>query len=195
MPPRTKDPKLTFWVLGTFFVMLVLAIFHQQVNPWLAYIRPDVLNGQVWRLVTCHFVHLNLNHFLLDGSGFLLVWWIFRDVLTRQLFWLWAGISAPLCGLMLLLDSSLYSYVGISGILHGWLIIALLAGWKQNKLLHTLALVVVATKLVYEQSPFYNDEYLNGLIHGQVYATAHLDGSVIAIGIMAGVWLWQKPAR
>ena len=182
--PHAKDPKLGFWVIGLFFLMLVLALLHPWVNPWLAYNRSAVLDGQLWRLVSCHFVHLNLNHFLLDGAGFVLVWWIFQDVLTRRLLWLWLGVSAPVCGLLLLLDSSLSGYVGLSGILHGWLVIALLLGWRSSPLLHSTALLLVTGKLIYEQTPFYDANYLGHLIHGSVYPLAHLYGALIGLGLV-----------
>jgi rhomboid family GlyGly-CTERM serine protease len=189
---QAKDPRLARWVFGLFAIMLVLALAHSWVNPWLAYDRNAVLDGQLWRLLTCHFVHLNLNHFLLDGSGFLLVWWVFQDVLTRRLLAWWLGISAPICGLLLLADPGLQGYVGLSGLLHGWLVIALLAGWRTAPWLHSLALLLVAGKLAYEQSRFYDADYLGNLIHGSVYASAHLDGALTGLGIMLllGGWRW-----
>ena len=181
---QAKDPRLARWVFGLFVLMLALALAHQWVNPWLAYDREAILNGQLWRLLSCHFVHLNLNHFLLDGSGFLLIWWIFQDVLTRKLLWLWLGVSAPVCGLLLLLDPNLHGYVGLSGILHGWLVIALLLGWRSAPLLHSAALLLVTGKLIYEQTGFYDADYLGHLIHGSVYPLAHLYGALTGLGLV-----------
>lgn len=189
-----KDPALGGWVIGLSLLMLVLAICHDSVNPWLGYDRLAVLDGQVWRLLTCHFVHLNLNHFLLDDAGFLLVWWIFRDVLTRRLLWWWLAISTPVCGLVLLADSSLYGYVGLSGILHGWLVIALVAGWRTSPLLHGGMLAALAAKLLYEQTPAYDIGYLAHLIHGNVYPLAHLEGALAGLCIALVLCVCRKPA-
>lgn len=173
------------YAIGMSLVMLLLAYFHQQVNPLLAYQREAILDGQLWRLFTAHFVHLNLNHFLLDAAGFLLVCWIFDDVLNSKLLAIWALVSAPLSSLLFLFDGQLHGYVGISGILHGWLVIALIRGLRTNPWLHGIALTLVAAKLAYEQSPFYDAGYLADLIHGQVYATAHLCGALI--GVLIGL--------
>lgn len=193
-PLSSKDPALGGWVVGLSLLMLLLAICHDSVNPWLGYDREAVLDGQLWRLLTCHFVHLNLNHFLLDDAGFLLVWWIFRDVLTRRLLWWWLAVSTPVCGLVLLADSSLYGYVGLSGILHGWLVIALVAGWRTSPLLHGGMLTALVAKLLYEQTPFYNAHYLDHLINGYVYPLAHLEGALTGLCIALVLCLCREPA-
>lgn len=164
-------------------IMLLLALFDAHILPYLAYDREAVLKGQLWRLVTAHFVHLNFNHFLLDSAGFVLVSWFFRDVLNTKLLLLWLGISAPLCGALLTLDSQLTGYVGLSGILHGWLVIALVVGFRTAPLLHSLAIAVITIKLVYEQTAFYDAHYLADTIGGYVYALAHLYGAVIGLFI------------
>lgn len=178
--------------MGLSVAMLLLALFHTQVNPQLAYNRDAVLAGQWWRLISCHFVYLNVNHFLLDGGGFLLITYIFRDLLTARLLWLWLAMSAPLCGLALLLDPTLTGYVGLSGILHGWLVIALLLGCRQMPLLHATALLVVAAKLIYEQSSFYDTNYLHNLIGAPVYPAAHLYGALI--GLVIGLACLTRPS-
>jgi rhomboid family GlyGly-CTERM serine protease len=177
--------KLWCGVIAMTSIMLVLVICHHWVNPWLAFDRNAILHGQIWRLATCHFVHLNLNHFLLDGSGFLLVTLVFQDVLSARLLAIWALVSAPLCGLLLLLDPGLHGYVGLSGILHGWLVIGLVIGFRTAPVLHSIALVLVAAKLLYEHTSLYNAGYLDGLIHGPVYPTAHLYGALV--GLLIGL--------
>lgn len=172
-------------------VMLLLALGHEQVNPWLAYNREAVMNGQLWRLISAHFVHLNLNHFLLDGAGFVLVSWFFHDVLNNRILLLWLAISAPVCGVLLLLDSQLTGYVGLSGILHGWLVIALVLGFRTGPFLHGLALLILTAKLIHEQTPFYDAGYLADTINGEVYALAHLAGALVGLLIAAGLLLHQ----
>lgn len=183
-------------VIGLSLAMLLLAIFHQQVNPQLAYHRQAVLAGQWWRLISCHFVYLNLDHYLLDGAGFLLITYIFRDLLTARLLWIWLAISAPICGLLLLLDPTLVGYVGLSGILHGWLVIALLLGIREMPFLHTVALLAIAAKLIYEQSPGYDAYYLDSVIAAPVYPNAHLYGALIGLAIgLVCLWLQQRAPR
>lgn len=179
----TNQQKLWVYTLTLTCIMLVIAVFPQSLDPLLAYRRDAVLNGQLWRLVSCHFVHLNSYHFLLDGAGFLLITFIFQDLLTPRHLITWLLVSAPLCGLMLLLDPHLYSYVGLSGILHGWLVLALIVGFRDAPKLHAAILAAIVIKLIYEQTSLYNADYLNQLINGYVYPLAHLYGAVIGLAL------------
>src|SRR6185369_4054684 len=51
----------------------------------LRYDRMAIAAGEWWRLITAHFVHIDLEHTLLNVMGFVLMWAIFaRDFSPRQ---------------------------------------------------------------------------------------------------------------
>lgn len=184
---HTADPLLRRHVLALALVLAVLGLAHEWVNPWLNYQRSAVLDGQIWRLVTAHLVHLNAWHMVMNLTGLLLCWFFFTDLLTRRLLWLWLGVSAPVVGLAFLgLDAELTRYVGLSGLLHGLLVLLLVLGWRGNPVLHSLVLVVVAGRLFWEQRPDYDTEYLQSFIDGSVYVNAHLYGALIGLVLAAG---------
>ncbi len=184
---HTADPLLRRHVLTLAAVLAVLGLAHEWVNPWLNYQRSAVLDGQIWRLVTAHLVHLNAWHMVMNLTGLLLCWFFFTDLLTRRLLWLWLGVSAPVVGLAFLgLDAELTRYVGLSGLLHGLLVLLLVLGWRGNPVLHSLVLVVVAGRLFWEQRPDYDTEYLQSFIDGSVYVNAHLYGALIGLVLAAG---------
>ncbi len=183
MQPRDKKLRPQFIAFAV--VLAVLGFAYQWVNPWLAFDRVAIEGGQVWRIFTCHLVHLNHWHLLLNLSGLLLCGYFFEDLLDRFRFWSWLLFCAMTSGLALyLIDGQLTHYVGLSGILHGLLILCLLLGWRGNPVLHSVVLAVIVGRLVSEHMPGYDVDYLQSWINGRVYVNAHLYGAI------SGVVLW-----
>lgn len=188
MPMAAADSKLKWHVLAMAMLMLVLGLAHEWVNPWLRYDRDAIAAGQVWRLITCHLVHLNVWHMAMNLAGFLLCCFFFNDLLTRRTLWLWFLPSSVAVGCAFyVVDDGLGWYVGLSGILHGLFILCLLLGWRGNPKLHSLVLALIVGRLVWEQMPGYDVEYLRGVINGRVYVNAHLYGSIA--GALTGIGL------
>lgn len=192
---RTADPALRWHILGLAALMLVLGLFHDVLNPLLEYRRSAIADGQWWRLVSGHLMHLNLWHLGLNLSGFLLCWYFFPDILTRRRLWLWLLVSIPWVSAgFWFLDQELQGYVGLSGILHGLLVMCLVGGWRSHPGLHSLVLLVVAGRLCWEQMPGYDVDYLRHFISGSVHVNAHLYGALIG-AVLGGVVAWQERRR
>jgi rhomboid family GlyGly-CTERM serine protease len=189
---RTADPTLRWHILALALLMLGLGLFHESVNPWLEYQRDAIAAGQWWRLVSGHFVHMNLWHLGMNLAGFLLCWFFFVDLLTRRVLWGWLAVSIPLVSAgFWFLDTDLHGYVGLSGILHGLLIMCLLAGFSGHPRLHGFLLLVIVGRLVMEQLPGYDVDYLQDTIGGAVYVNAHLYGA-LAGALLGGLWWWHR---
>lgn len=177
---QSLDPPLRWHIAGLAGLMLLLGVFHEAVNPWLEYNRESIAAGQWWRLVSGHLVHMNLWHLGMNLSGFLLCWVFFTDLLTRARLWLWLGVSIPVVSAAFwYLDTDLYGYVGLSGILHGLLVMCLLLGFSGHPKLHGLLLVLISARLIWEQMPGYNVHYLQDTIDGAVHVNAHLYGALV----------------
>lgn len=190
----SADPSLRRHILGLTLLLGLLGIGHALVNPWLRYDRDAVAAGEIWRLVTCHLVHLNLWHLAMNLSGLLLCWFFFTDLMTRRMLWTWLCVSAPAVGMALfLLDPELIRYVGLSGLLHGLLVLLLVAGWRGHPLLHSVVLVVIGGRMVWEQLPGYDVNYLRNFIDGSVYVNAHLYGAIA--GLCLSPFFWQREPR
>ena len=193
---RVADPALRWHVLGLTALMLVLGLFHDVLNPVLEYRRSAIAAGEWWRLLTGHLMHLNLWHLGLNLTGFLLCWYFFPDLLTRRRLWLWLLVSMVLVSAgFWFLDPTLEGYVGLSGVLHGLLVMCLLVGFRGHPRLHGLVLLVVAGRLIWEQWPNYDVDYLRHLIGGSVYVNAHLYGALVGALLGGGVWWWQSRHR
>jgi len=128
---------------------------------WLRYDRGAILGGQVWRLFTCHVVHLGWAHLALNVAALLALGFLFGKDVRRPAVWIAAACAVSL-GILLLRPRIEY-YVGLSGVLHG---LFAAAAVRRPWLFLPLAL-----KLGYEQA-------FGPLTGGNVLVDAHLFGAV-----------------
>jgi rhomboid family GlyGly-CTERM serine protease len=100
-------------------LLLGLAVGGSGVREVLRWERAGLADGDLWRLLTGHFVHLDLTHALLNALGLLLVAALWRGAF-RVGQWcviLLLAVVAVDAGLWFL-DPHLEWYVGASGVLH-----------------------------------------------------------------------------
>jgi len=144
----------------------------------LRYDRDAIANGEIWRLISGHFVHLGLSHWLYNAVGLLLIWFLVGQFLrTGQ--WLlvtWLSILFIDAGFWVL-EPQLQWYVGLSGVQHGYLIAGILAGFRERRIEMAVLGAVIIGKLVYEQllGPIPGSEFSSG---GAVVTAAHLYGAI-----------------
>jgi rhomboid family GlyGly-CTERM serine protease len=139
------------------------------------YEREAVAAGQWWRFATCHFVHLDAMHALLNAVGLALLWSLFARSYAG---WQWlvaivASMTAIGAGFWFI-STQLQWYVGASGALHGVFACGCIAMLRQRDRIGFIAAVMFAGKLVYEQwqgpLPFERAD--------QVVTVAHLYGAI-----------------
>ena len=184
--------KRAAWVFGVGLLILGLAFAEQEGRELFRYQRDSIENGQWWRLVTGHFVHLGWSHVFLNLTGWILISMVFgADYSSRQ--WLVIYFASMLImGLgFWWLDPQLRWYVGLSGLLHGGIVAGLLAWSVQGDRLAWLALGVVIAKLLWEQmvGPVPMTEEAAG---GPVVVNAHLYGSIGGLLGALAVRPWRK---
>jgi len=171
---------LTRWALPGLVIILtfLLALAGDWGRELLRYDRMGIASGETWRLVSGHFVHLTFSHWVLNGAGLLLVWFLVGEFLrTRQ--WLLVTLVSIVCmdiGFWIL-QPQLQWYVGLSGLLHGYIAAGIVAAYREHKTEMTVLAVAVAGKLVYEQllGPLPGSEFSSG---GAVITAAHLYGAI-----------------
>src|SRR4051812_19921003 len=109
-------------LIGIAVLLLLPEIDGEAARAALRYERMAIAAGEWWRLITAHFVHIDLEHTLLNIMGVVLMWAIFaRDLSPRQ--WLTVTIVVLLtidAGLWFH-DTGVHWYVGASGLLHGFM--------------------------------------------------------------------------
>jgi rhomboid family GlyGly-CTERM serine protease len=146
---------------------------------------PEVAQGQVWRLLTGHFVHLGLSHALLNIAGLGLVWYLVGSVFGRSAWSIIAFSSAFAIDLGLwFFEPDLAWYVGLSGVLHGLLAAGLIGTLPTRRFEFWALAVVLIVKIGYEQlaGPMPGSEATSG---GPVVVGAHLYGAIG--GAIAGI--------
>ncbi|MCF6254356.1 MAG: rhombosortase [Thiomicrorhabdus sp.] len=146
---------------------------------WLSFQRPLIIDGEYWRLLTAHIVHLNDYHLYLNLAGLWLIW-LFVGDRFKLIEWLVLTVVLALIvslGLVAL-NPYLESYVGFSGVLHGLLIVGLLKHFNTYE--EMVLLVLVVLKLFYEQV-FGSFSGSAELINGNVIVDAHFYGAVAGV--------------
>jgi rhomboid family GlyGly-CTERM serine protease len=146
------DRAYGFALLGVCALLATLEFFGDSARQALSFDRSALAEGQWWRLLTAHFVHLDAEHAFLNGLGVVLMWALFaRDYSP----WAWAAIYsgsalAVSAGLWFG-DPALQWYVGASGALHGVMTAGTLAHLRRRDLDGWILAVFIVAKLSYEQ--------------------------------------------
>lgn len=171
------------------FLVVVGLLAEPYSSQWLRFDRGLIDHWELWRLLTAHFVHLSLIHALGNLVGVLMVGYIAGQFLNNRqgvllFFWcaLWVG------GGLYLYAGYLQRYVGLSGVLHGLLIVApFVSGYYSRKVAWAF-LIVIAGKVIWEQTPWYNDMSMSSLIGGRVEVNSHLFGAIAGILYLIGLY-------
>ncbi|MDH3863174.1 MAG: rhombosortase [Gammaproteobacteria bacterium] len=171
------------WLVPGVVVLVALALMlgGDFGREWLRFERGGIAAGEVWRLLTGHFVHLGVSHTLLNLAGLVLVWVLVGRAYTWRQWLLVTGGSVAAIDLGLWLGSpQLEWYVGLSGLLHGMLAAGIVAGLADRNTEALILAVVVTGKLAWEQfvGPLPGSEATSG---GAVIVDAHLYGVIGAV--------------
>lgn len=178
--PRLSPAAWCYFLFGV--VLLALSAAADKLNPWLQFSTELIQNGEYWRIYTAHLGHLNVFHGLMNVLGFWACCYFFADVYRLRYFAIWLLLGAPaVSAAMLCFDPPLPHYLGLSGLLYGWLMFAIVAGFRTQPWLHGLGFVVLAGRIGWEQTPGYNTGYLLDNIGGLVYVNAHLYGAMFGL--------------
>jgi rhomboid family GlyGly-CTERM serine protease len=175
---------------GLVALFLILSLWPA-ATELLRYQRELIGQGELWRVFTAHFVHLNLSHALLNSAGTLMLALLLPRELPVRDWWV-ITLTAPFvisAGLWLK-QPELVGYVGFSGVLHGLLYFAVIRLLPQTPLLATLVLLMLVSRQIWEQTAYYDPYYLRGLIQGRVMPDAHLFGALTGV-FWALCSLWQ----
>jgi rhomboid family GlyGly-CTERM serine protease len=139
-------------LLGICALLAIPELFGEPARRLLSFDREALGQGQWWRLLSAHFVHLDLEHAVLNGLGLVLMWALFaRDYSP----WRWAAIY---CGSAIAVSAGLWFanpelqwYVGASGALHGVMTAGTIAHLRRRDLDGWILAIFIVAKLAFEQ--------------------------------------------
>ena len=168
--------------LAIFCLVLLLAVFEPASSAYLMFDRQLINSGEIWRLFSAHFVHLSTTHMLGNLLAVCLLAYIAGEYLNNLhgislLFWCVLVVGL---GLYFFADH-LHRYVGLSGVLHGLLLVAPFVSKFYSRRIAFCFLVVILTKVGWEQSNFYDDMAMAETIGGRVETRAHLLGALAGL--------------
>jgi rhomboid family GlyGly-CTERM serine protease len=160
------------------FITVAIQFMGENGLTLFKYQREDILLGQWWRLVSGHFVHLNWKHLILNNAGLVVIWMLYRRIVSQRAWWLLALGSIIVIDIgLLVIHPDIKWYVGLSGILHGLFAGGAIMNFYLFGKKGSLFLVLLIVKLVWEQfsGPLPGSAELSG---GRVITEAHLYGAI-----------------
>ena len=161
-------------------VAAVLALTGDSGRLLLRFDRAAIAAGEVWRLLSGHFVHLGWSHFALNAIGLLLVCYLVAARFTAKQWLLIALVTiAGIDAGFWLFEPQLDWYVGLSGLLHGLLAAGVIGGIRAGHRDAWVLGAILLLKLAYEQlvGPVPGSAESTG---GTVIVAAHLYGAITA---------------
>ncbi|HNE92435.1 MAG TPA: rhombosortase [Agitococcus sp.] len=167
-------------ILGLWLVLCTMQIIGLDA---FYFDRQLIEQQQYWRMLTAHFVHLNIKHLALNLAGLTLVLIIF-DRTCSLAAWL-----ILICSSAMLQSMAFYyylpqvtAYVGFSGVIHSLYVVGALMLFKsrQDQSLAMILLALVTLKLLTENLG-QGISMTEQMIGGHVLVEAHLYGAVIGV--------------
>src|SRR5215831_15710538 len=153
----------------------------------LSYDRAGLAQGEWWRVLTGHFVHMNPEHALLNGLGLILMWALFaRDFSPIRWLAIYLASCLAISAGLWLRNPQVIWYVGASGALHGVMAAGTVAHLRRRDLDRWILAGFIIAKLSYEQ--FAGSMPFAGAINTVV--DAHLYGALG--GLVAALFLRSR---
>ena len=122
-PAGVAVRRLREWlaILAIFGVCVVLAAGGDELRELGRYQRDAIENGEYWRLVSGHLVHLGFGHLWPNLAALVVIGALFEGEFRNGDWWRVSIASAAAIDLGLyVLDPAVDWYVGLSGVLHGF---------------------------------------------------------------------------
>ncbi|WP_232284283.1 rhombosortase [Photobacterium sp. SKA34] len=168
-------------------IMMVIAQLPQ-CQPLLVWDRQDIINGELWRILSGNITHTNWVHLAMNASAFAIISYIFRAHFHAKSYSLLILILSFTIGIGLFATNITW-YAGFSGVLHGifaWGCIRDIQSKTRGGWLLLLALII---KICWEQY-FGGSVSSEELIGVRVATEAHFIGAIT--GILYALLIKQK---
>ncbi|WKE63967.1 rhombosortase [Gallaecimonas kandeliae] len=169
------------YLVGAFSLILVaglLALLPASLHQYLIYDRQAILDGQLWRVLTGHLMHTNFWHLAMNSAGTLVIAWLHGRYYSFAAWWgrlAYLGLMTSLG--LLIFCPELRWYVGLSGVLHGLILMGAYEDIRVGEKTGWLILLGVIAKISWEQI-FGAPAETASLINAPVATQAHLFGAL-----------------
>lgn len=167
-------------------VLIYIVIFMaflwlpEDAQKWLRLDINAMQDQQIWRLISGHFLHTNLQHFLLNALAFLALWALHGQYYhPRKLFSFIMMACCFISGWLFFFDDT-QIYVGFSGVIHALLVWGALQDIQVKEKTGYLLLIGVAGKVLWEQI-YGGSVQTAAMINADIAVNAHLAGAIFAL--------------
>ncbi|XQW86362.1 rhombosortase [Thalassotalea piscium] len=169
------------------FIAVIAFIYNHEISNALSYNRELIAQGQWWLFFTGHLLHTNDMHLILNCAAVILLWALHGQFFSWQSYLLiWLMLALAISVGLYLFSPELISYVGLSGVLHGFFVIGACKDIEHKEKTGYLLLLAVIAKVSYEQV-YGASEEVRQLIEANVAIDAHLYGVISGL-IIFTVW-------
>jgi rhomboid family GlyGly-CTERM serine protease len=150
--PATPRIAATFDCAWSVALAALAAIATVTQAGWLVADAAGIGAGELWRLVTGPFVHVNTGHFARDVALLVIVGVAYEAPLRRGFGWLMLALLVAPTVAVLVAHPELDAYFGLSGLTHGLIAAALVYELRRPRTpLYAYAIAAaLAGKVIYE---------------------------------------------
>jgi rhomboid family GlyGly-CTERM serine protease len=174
-----------YW--GTWLLLVIWISTQYGGGPALwDYSRAAITDGQLWRVLSGHFVHLNTTHLLMNSLGLLGIVGVWGTALNgARPLWLSTSIGLGISVSLWLGEPQLQHYAGASGVLHGLFAAGIILAHDLNLRFRLMAAAALIAKLIAETqfntgsaeligAPVIHAAHQWGTLWGAVLASAYV---------------------
>jgi len=174
---RLSWPWLTTVIIGSALFVAALPMG----NAWFIFDRSAILQGEVWRMFTGHWVHFSMSHLLYDAIALGIAGFILEQK-SRWRFGIFCAV-APwiISAALLVLEPELKFYAGLSGLATGAVMLVCLEGIRDAswKWIAIGGMIAVTAKTVFVTGSGVNF----GAPGIEISQASHVVGALVAIGL------------
>ncbi|NQZ42386.1 MAG: rhombosortase [Moritella sp.] len=181
------------WFFLGLLCLIIYAISAENITV-LDYNRESIINGEYWRLISGNFNHTNIYHLLLNLGALAVIGGLHyryynSAAYTSLILLLSIGVGVGI----LWLSPSTHLYVGLSGILHGIIIVGAVIDVTKKYYSGYVLMIGTVIKVINEQL-FNSPVEISQLIEAKVLTEAHLYGLVTGL-IIAPLYVYLNKKK
>ena len=181
------------WFFLGLLCLIIYAISAENITV-LDYNRESIINGEYWRLISGNFNHTNIYHLLLNLGALAVIGGLHyryynSAAYTSLILLLSIGVGVGI----LWLSPSTHLYVGLSGILHGIIIVGAVIDVTKKYYSGYILMIGTVIKVINEQL-FNSPVEISQLIEAKVLTEAHLYGLVTGL-IIAPLYVYLNKKK